>query len=143
MSAKENSGIAKRFVEEVLNRGNFDLVDEVFAPDFVNHFGPPGIPPGAAGFKQVLRGFRAAFPDLHVEIEDLVTEGDKVVCRFASSGTHQGALMGVPPTGKRVTWTAICIDRYDGGKIVERWEVTDMLGMMAQLGVTFSPGRAG
>ena len=84
--------------------------------------------------------FRAAFPDLHVTIDDLVAEGEMVAVRATMTGTHQGELMGMPPTGKQVNFQFISIEHLRGGKVVERWEQADMMGMMQQLGMGPSPG---
>jgi predicted ester cyclase len=86
--------------------------------------------------------FRAAFPDLHGTIEDQIAEGDKVVSRMTYRGTHQGELMGIPPTGKQVTMSFIGIHRITAGKVAEGWVNFDALGMMQQLGVIPSPERA-
>ncbi len=83
--------------------------------------------------------FRAAFPDLNITIDDQVSEGDKVVTRYTFRGTHKGDLMGIAPTGKQVTTIGISIERFVDGKVVERWEVFDQLGMMTQLGVVPPP----
>jgi predicted ester cyclase len=84
--------------------------------------------------------YRTAFPNIHVTIEDQIAEGDKVVTRWTGHGTHQGELMGIPPTNKAVTVTGIAIDRIVAGKIVEHWENFDQLGMLVQLGVVPPPG---
>jgi steroid delta-isomerase-like uncharacterized protein len=94
----------------------------------------PGLPPGPAGLKPIIAGFRAAFPDLQVTVEDQIAEGDKVVTRYTMRGTHQGAFMGLPPTGKHVTVSGIQIERVVQGQIVEHWRKSDDLGMMQQLG---------
>ena len=134
MSA-ENKAIVRRLIEEGFNRGNLDLYDELIAPDFVNHSAPPGVPPTREGWKQLATMFRAAFPDIHFHIEDEIAEGARVTTRFSGHGTHQGELMGIPATGKEVTVSGINIARIAGGKIMERWEEFDMMGMMVQLGV--------
>ena len=97
------------------------VADEVLAPDLKEHNPLPGQGPGREGHKQVVAAFRAAFPDLRVSTEDLVAEGDRVVLRWRAEGTHQGELMGVPATGKRVTLTGIEILRIADDQIVERW----------------------
>jgi hypothetical protein len=84
--------------------------------------------------------FRRAFPCFHDSIAIQVAEGDLVVTRFTSTGTHRGTFMGVEPTNKKLVWTGITIDRISGGKIVESWANWDMMGMMQQLGVISSPG---
>ncbi len=142
MSA-EHKTLIHNFVEEVWNKGNFDAVGQYFAADFVDHNqAMPQQPPGAAGARQVFAAFKAAFPDLHFTIEDILTEGDKVVWRWSSQGTNQGSLMGMPPTGKQATVTGIEIYRLADGKVAERWGNFDQLGMLQQLGVVPAPGQA-
>ncbi len=103
----------------------------------------PDVSPDLQGLKQFVTVVTAVFPDWHPTIEDMIAEGDKVVVRFTGSGTHKGEFMGIPPTGKQVTITAIAIQRIAGGKIVENWLQADMLGMMQQLGVVPPPGQPG
>lgn len=142
MSVAEHKALIHRTVD-AFNLGDWDAVDRLFAPDYVDH--DPyraNLPPGPAGVKQAWTGFRAAFPDLHATIEDLIAEGDKVAVRGAIRGTHLGELMGIPPTGKRVTMTLIDVNRIGGGKLAERWAEADMLGMLQQLGVVPGPPDA-
>jgi steroid delta-isomerase-like uncharacterized protein len=141
MSA-ENKATFRRLVEG-LNQGNLDVYDEVVAPDFVNHSAPPGVPPTREGWKQLAAMFRAAFPDLHFHIEDEIADGDLLTTRWTAHGTHQGELMGIPATGKEATIGGINIARFAGGKIMERWEEFDMMGMMVQIGVVPAPGEGG
>ena len=120
MSTEQNKALVRRLMEEVFNRGNISLVDELFAPDFVEHEElPPGIPAGSEGVKQMSTMFRSAFPDFKATIDDMIAEGDKVVVRGTWSGTHKGEFMGIPPTGKRVSIGVIDIIRIAGGKFVE------------------------
>jgi steroid delta-isomerase-like uncharacterized protein len=142
MSAEENKAIIRRFVDEVFNTGNMAAADELAAPDFLDHNPFPGTPPGLEGYKQGMRLFRAAFPDLEFILEDQIAEGDKVVARWTVRATHQGEVMGIPPTGKRVTVTGIDIVRFAGGKMVESWNLWDTLGLLQQLGVMPTPGQA-
>ncbi len=143
MSTEQNKALVRR-LEEVFNRGNISLVDELFAPDFVEHEElPPGIPPGREAVKQLTTMFRSAFPDFKATIDDIVAEGDKVVIRQTWSGTHKGEFMGVPPTGKSVSFGVIDIVRIAGGKLVEHWGQMDMMGMMQQLGAIPTPGQGG
>ena len=86
--------------------------------------------------------FVAAFPDIHLEINDLVAEGNKLVTSWTAQGTHQGELMGIPPTGNSVTVSGIAIDRFENGQSVEHWELFDQMGLMQQLGVIPAPGSA-
>lgn len=137
---ERNKALARRYIEEVWNRGNLDLIDELFTPDYVNHNLSAGQAPGLAGIKALIGGFRAASPDLRLTIDDLIAEGDKVVTRWTARGTHQGDLMGIPPTGKRLTVSAIVVDRFVDGRIVEHWAARDDLGMLQQLGVIPTPG---
>jgi predicted ester cyclase len=129
-------------MEEVFNRGNISLVDELFAPDFVEHEElPPGIPPGREAVKQLPTMFRSAFPDFKVTIDDVIAEGDKVVVRSTWSGTHKGEFMGISPTGKSVSFGVFDTIRIAGGKFVEHWGQMDTIGMMQQLGVIPAPGE--
>ena len=140
MSTQDNKAVVRRFYEEVVNRKNRAALAEVFDPNLVDHFAPPGTPGGLEGASQTLNMFLTAFPDLHFTIEDLIAEEDRVVARVSMSGTQQGAFMGIPPTGKHVTITGIDINLFVGGKSVEHWVEMDRLGMMQQLGVLPPPG---
>jgi steroid delta-isomerase-like uncharacterized protein len=141
MGTEENKRNASRFLEEVINRGNFEVVDEVSASTVVDHATPPGAAPGPEGLKQWLRMFRTAFPDLHYTIEDSIAEGDKVVQRVRAKGTMQGDFIGMPASGKSATWEEIHITRFENGKAAEHWAVVDQLGMMQQLGYAEAPGQ--
>lgn len=136
MSTDDNKALVLRFYEDVINKGNMRLAEDVLAPDYVEHPGLPGGGSGLAGFKQFVGMVGTAFPDLHVTVEDLIAEGDKVAARLTVSGTHKGVFLGsIQPTGIHVTWTGIDLIRIAGGKIVERWNQRDLLGLMQQLGV--------
>jgi predicted ester cyclase len=139
MSVEENTALIHRIVEAV-NRGELDVVDELFAADYVDH-SRPGLPPGPAGAKAFFALARAAFPDLSVTIAETIAEGDRVAVRGALRGTHRGDFMGIPPTGTRVTVSLIDINRIAGGKLVERWANQDDLGLLRQLGVLPAPGQ--
>ena len=142
MSTEQNKALVRRLMEEVFDRGNISLIDELFAPDFVEHEElPPGIPAGSEGVKQLSTMFRSAFPDFKATIDDMIAEGDKVVVSGTWSGTHKGEFMGIPPTGKRVSIGVIDIIRMAGGKGVEHWGQMDSMGMMQQLGVVPAPGE--
>lgn len=138
MSVVENKAIARRFLEEVINKGNQAVADELVASNFVDHNPLPGHAPTREGFKQSFVIFRAAFPDLKYTIEDMIAEGDKLVIRWKATGTHKGGLFGIPPTGKKITVTGMDIFRITGGKLVELWLNWDQLGMMQQLGIVHS-----
>ena len=100
----------------------------------------PGQGPGLAGLKDVLRGMRAAFPDMHWTVEEQIAEGDKVATRFEWTGTHRGEFLGVPATGRAVTVWGVVIDRLEGGKIKDTRIIMDSLGLILQLGV-FPPPK--
>ena len=140
MSTEENKALDRRFAEEVWNRGNLAVVDELMSADFDGH--DPTMPAGREGFKQFVLMYRSAFPDIHITIEDQIAEGDKVVSRWTARGTHQGELMGIPPTGKQATVTGINIERFANGKFIEEWSNFDALGLLQQLGVVPIPGQA-
>jgi steroid delta-isomerase-like uncharacterized protein len=133
VNAEENKAIILRHWEEVVSKGNLDLIDEIFALDFVAHEADQDIQ-GPEGVRQFILMLRAAFPDLHVTIEDVLAERDKVVQRWHGHGSHQGELMGLPPSGKRISVAGITISRFEGGKVAEEWELYDLMGMMQQLG---------
>ena len=134
MSTEDNKALNRRFWEEVFNQKNLAAIDELCRADFVYHgaFGPIR---GSEAFKRFLQIYFGAFPDLHIRIEDQIAEGEKVVVRNTIMGTHQGALMGIAPTGKRVQISSIHVTRLVGSKSVEDWGNEDMLGLMRQLGV--------
>jgi steroid delta-isomerase-like uncharacterized protein len=135
MSIEQNKAIARRLTEEVFNRGNLAAVDEIMASDYVNHSAPPNLPRGAAGTKAFVSMFRAGFPDLHITIEDMVAEGDKVAVRHVTRGTHLGVFLGIQPTGRSVEVSGIDMVRISSGQIAEGWGIIDQLGLMQQLGV--------
>lgn len=126
--------ILARFIEEVWNRGNADLIDELFHPAATSP-SVPDLPPGPTGVKGILTMIRTGFPDFHMRIDQVAAEDDKVAARFIQGGTHAGEFMGIAPTGKTVEWTEIGILRFEGGVIVESWYESDILGLMQQLGV--------
>ncbi len=142
MSEAENKTIARRFNEDVWGRGDEAALDELFAPDFIDHGALPGQTPDREGHKQILAAFRSAFPDLNVITEDIIAEGDKVVSRWSARGTHQGDLMGIAPTGNEVTFRGIDVLRIVGGKVVERWAEYNALEVMQQLGVVPPPEQS-
>jgi predicted ester cyclase len=140
-SPEGNKALMSRFIEEVWNKGDLNVSDEIFHPRATSPSAPQ-LPLGAEGVRTVVSLFRSAFPDFHMTIEDLIAEGDKVVGRFTENGTHQGEFMGIAPTGRRAQFTEIGILRIGDGKVVESWFETDMLGLMQQLGAVRAPGAA-
>ncbi len=140
MSTEENKALTRRVMEEMFNKGNLDVADELLAPDFVDH--DPAMPEdvrGPEGFKEYVGAFRSAFSDLHIRIDDQIAEGDKVVTRWTGTGTHDGDFMGIAPTGNRGEITGMEIRRISGGKLVEGWEGYDALGLMQLMGAIPTP----
>jgi len=141
MSVEENKAVVRRNIEEVWNRGNLSVIDEIVAENFVLH--DPSQPDpirGPEGYKQFVTMMRNAFPDLETIIDDLIAEGDTIAVRLTFRGTHTGELAGIPPTGKHVTFTGMSFKRFEGGKYVESFINADDLGLMQQLGVISLPG---
>jgi steroid delta-isomerase-like uncharacterized protein len=139
--AERNKQFIREFVEQALNQGNLDLADKHFAEDYQVHIpGRDDLPPGPQAFKQVMGTWHTAFPDWHMVIEDLVAEGDKVVNRFKTTGTHTGPLFGHPPTGRPFTIHGVTIHRIVDGTVVETWVSDDVPGMLAQLGLLVPAG---
>ena len=138
-----NEALADRFHMDVFQEENLDVADEILSPDFVWHgaFSPGEDQRGPEGTKQVASAVIGAFPDRRITHEDIIAEGDKVLIRWSMSGTHQGELLGIPATGRRVTVTGFDLFRIEGGKIVEMWQEADQLGMLQQLGVIPEPGQ--
>ena len=128
-----NKEIVRRFSDDLWGKGDLSVGDQVLSADLIEHNPQPGQGPGREGHKQVVALFRSAFPDLRVVTEDLVEEGDRVAFRWKAEGTHRGDLMGLAPTGKRVTLTGIEILRLDRGVIVERWSEDNGAAVFAQL----------
>jgi steroid delta-isomerase-like uncharacterized protein len=140
VSVEENKAMVRRLCEELVNRGDLSVVDEIFATDFVNRSPATGTTSDREGIKQYIAMVRGAFPDYHNIIEDLIAEGDRVVARVICRGTHRAEFMGIAPTGKVVAFSAVSIFRFVGGKVVERWNNTDDLGLLQQLGMVPQPG---
>ena len=142
MAAEENKALVHRFLEEVIGRGNPNAADALCTSNFTWHGGSSGDVPDLVTFKGLLSSFFTGFPDLRVENEEMVAEGDKVVSRYRWHGTQRGEFFGIPPTNKRVTVAGISMYRVADGKLVEEWWQEDMLGLMQQLGVVPSPEAA-
>ena len=137
-----NSKMIERIPLEVLNHGDFQLIDELVAVDFVDHFVQPGVPPTREGFKRSAIALKTAFPDLHYVIENTIESGDQIVHLLSASGTMKADFMGMPATGKHATWNEIHIGRVANGRLAEHWGLVDMLGLFVQLGIVPAPGRA-
>lgn len=140
MTAEGNIALVRRLYDEI-DKGNIEVLGELVSPTYVDHNPPPapGLPAGLAGLKGSFEMFTAAFADSRHVVEDVIAADDKVVVRVTGTGTHSGAFLGVPPTGKSVRMTRIAIYRIADGKIVEKWGEQDRLGIMQQLGVIPPP----
>ena len=133
-----NKGVWGR-LQDVMNSGNAELIsqaiDEIVEPEVTIRTPLPVEATGAQAIKEVFARLYRAFPDLHITVEDLIEEGGKVVGRHTVTGTHQGEYMGLPPTGKSVTYNEIFIIRFVNGRIAETWGVVDVFSQMKQLGM--------
>jgi predicted ester cyclase len=133
MSIEQNKAIMQRMIDEVWNKGNLAVADELFDPE---HTSPsaPTLPKGPESVKMLAQMFRGAMPDYHMDIDMIVADENQVAARFTQSGTHSGNnLMGMEPSGRKATWTEIGVLRIRNGKIIESWYEVDMLSMLNQL----------
>jgi predicted ester cyclase len=130
-----NVQITRRVLEELFDKGNFDALDELIHPDFVNHEAPPDNPQGPEGLKETVSWLRGLWGPMRAEIEDEICEGDKVVARVTMHGRHLGEFLGKAPTGKEYSVEHIHIWRLEEGKVIEHWSVRDDLGQALQLGL--------
>ena len=135
-----NKDLMDRFYAEVVNGGKLDVIDELLAPDFVEHEEVPGLPKDREGVKQFFGMFRAAFPDVTFTVEAAIAENDLVAARVTIRGTHQGEFMGIPATGRAVEFQAMDLVQFADGAATAHWGVTDMVAMLTQLGVMPEPG---
>lgn len=129
--------LLKSWFEEVWNKGRESAIDEIGSPEMVAHnlVDPNGKPiVGPARFKEFWRGFRETFPDLHVEVQEALSDGDKEVVRCVACGTHKGAGFGIAATNKSIKFTGVVIARVKDGRLVEAWDHWDFLGLYQQLG---------
>ena len=140
MPEQENIAVLTRFIEEVINQGDFDAADEIVEENFVELDPLPRQRQGREGLKEVIGIMRAAFPDIHWVADETIASGDKVVTRFTWTGTHRGPFLGIPATGKHVTVKGVVIDRLSGRKMADSRILMDSLAMMQQLGVIPTPG---
>jgi steroid delta-isomerase-like uncharacterized protein len=131
--SEQNKALVRRLTEEVMNRGNFAVVEELVAPDYTGH-SPTAETRGSDGYRQFYQGLRGAFPDIQCTIEDLVGDGDKVVSRWRAHGTHKGEYAGLPPTGKTGVVTGTSLFRINNGRVVECWTNADDLSLLQLVG---------
>lgn len=134
MQARQSKGVIRRLHRELFASRDLATVDRFFAPDFVSHNMPPGLPPGVAGVKQFFAMLHHAVPDVEVTIDELVAEGDKLAVASTISGTHHGDLLGFPASGRRLSVTGIDLVRLEEDLIVEHRGLTDVVGLMRQVG---------
>lgn len=140
MSVEENKAQQRRVYEEVINKANLAIIPELIAPEYVFH-NPLGIEAkGPEGFKQMVTMLRAAFPDIHCTIDDMVGEGDQTATRATLTCTFKGEMMGIPPTGRKATLSGFLFAKWKGGKEVEAWESIDTLAWYQQLGIPIPQG---
>jgi steroid delta-isomerase-like uncharacterized protein len=135
-----NKELMERFYAEVANAGNLDLIDELFAPDFVEHEEIEGLEPTREGVKQFFAGLREAFPDLTFTLERAVAEENLVAAQVTIRGTHRGEFMGIPGTGRAVEFVAMDFVQFADGAATAHWGASDMVTMLTQLGVMPEPG---
>lgn len=142
--SEQYKALVNRVLEEVWNRGNHSVVDELVARDYLGHSGAGGTEThGREGYKQFFATQREAFPDIRYRVEDQISEGDKVVTRWTAQATHEGEFQGIPPTGRQGTVKGITIFRIANSSVVECWTFADELGMMQQLGILPAPQQVG
>jgi steroid delta-isomerase-like uncharacterized protein len=134
--SEPNKAIVRRLFEELWNKGNLSLADELFSPNYA-HYDPstPDVGRGPESEKKRATLYRTAFPDLQLTIEDIIAEGEIVMARWSCRGTHKGDLSGIAPTGKQFKISGVTIARLANGKLAEGWVNWDALGLMQQLGV--------
>lgn len=126
--------VVRRNTEEVQGRGDYALFEELFAPDYIDHTPQPGGTPDRAGTLRLYKALRAAFPDFHADIHWQVADGDLVTTYKTYHGTHQGAFLGIAPTGKAIAFETVDAMRVRDGKIVEHWGVANLYKLLEQLG---------
>ena len=141
--SEENKAMFRRYVDEVLSPGNYDRIEEFVAPEYVNYsLGIDGEPTvgtrGPEGYRQAHLGTRASFPDLHIEIQQIVAEGDLIAVNTIWSGTHRGGCLGIAPTGKRVVWGTMLFRPISDGKMVDGWVTSATHRRLQALGVDLS-----
>ena len=135
MGVEENKAVIQHDIEELYNKGDLSVADEILAHDFVRRT-PSGELRGPEATKQIVKLLRTAFPDFHCTIDDMVAEGDKVAVGITWTGTHKGDFMGIPPTGKKIKISEAIFYRFENGKEVELRSYMDVLDFYQQLGVT-------
>jgi steroid delta-isomerase-like uncharacterized protein len=142
MSTDAAKAVVRRNTEEVQSKGNFNVFEEVFADDFVDHTPQPNMIPNKAGVPGLYRALRAAFPDFRAEIHWQAADGELVTTYKTYHGTHQGTFLGVAPTGRKIHFETVDVMRVHNGKITEHWGVANLFFLMQQLGAWPTTTRA-
>lgn len=137
MTPEENKAIVQRYLDTAWNKRDTSIVDELVAPDFVQH--AANVPPGRDGIKKFFENLYVGIPDAHFALHSIIAEGNKVATMFTVGGTHQGPFLGIPPTGKSLALTGMALLVLRDGKITENWNEIDMLSALRQLGVIPKP----
>ncbi|HUK33498.1 MAG TPA: ester cyclase [Vicinamibacterales bacterium] len=130
--AAENKALVRRFYKEVYVDWNMAFADAVVSPQFTSHDWPESGPTGSKAFRDYYAALRSAVPDARYEVDDLIAEGDKVVVRWRLLGTHKGDFRGIAPTGRQIVLKGIAIYRVQDGKLIERWVVSDLHGLLEE-----------
>lgn len=134
MSSDAAKAVVRRNTEEVQSKGNFEVFEELFADDFVDHTPQPNMIPNKDGVRGLYRTLRAAFPDFHAEIHWQAADGELVTTYKTYRGTHQGTFLGVAPSGRKVQFETVDVMRVRNGKIAEHWGVANLFSLIQQLG---------
>jgi steroid delta-isomerase-like uncharacterized protein len=129
MGSEETEAVARRVVDELLNGQDLEILDEVVHPDYVDGYG--GF--GREDYRGLVQAMWAAFPDLHIEIDQAVAQGDVVALRMTLTGTHEGEFLGIAPTGRRVSFPAAGFIEVADGKMIRRWNISDVYEVAEQL----------
>jgi steroid delta-isomerase-like uncharacterized protein len=132
--SEEAKAVVRRNTEEVQGNGRFDIFDELFADDFIDHTTQPGSTPEKAGVKKLYSSIREAFPDFHAEIHWQLADGDRVTTFKTYYGTHEGEFLGIAPTHRKIQFETVDVMRVRNGKIADHWGVANLLSLMQQIG---------
>lgn len=139
MPTDQPDSIIRRMIDTAFNQGNYPVLEELLASDSISHIPAWGMPSNRLGLKQLIAGFRLAFPDLHCTVEDEIYEGNKIAAHWTMRGTHLGLFFGNQPTGRPVMVQGIIFARVENEQIAENWTLIDQIGMLQQLGIVPPP----
>ena len=141
MSKEANIAAVTKFAEAV-NTGKFDLFKDAVSPANIDHDPAPGQVQGPEGYRMYFSGLRTAFPDLSVAAETVVADDDSIAFAYTITGTHNGPLLGIAPTGRKIKIRGMQISKFKDGKMIERWGSSDELGLLQQLGIAVLPAQS-